>query len=549
MLKSIKTRRDLENVMLGIVEPLKQYYSTNKAWLNLGHTSAHYPDRAAWVEGFSRPLWGLGSFWSGGSSDTNWEEIYYKGLVAGTDPDNAEYWGDCVPYDQMLVEMAAISYTILMAKDKIIGPMSEKEKENLCTWLSQINKNPCYSCNWRFFHVMVNVALYKIGAQYDPEGMEESLKFLEECYVGEGWYLDGIQGAADYYVPFAMHFYGLIYSMFMNEEDPERCRRFVDRAMEFGKDFAYWFAEDGSGLPFGRSLTYRFAQASFFSACVMAHIEPIPLGEMKGIILRHLEYWLDQSIFDHKGLLTIGYTYPNLNMAESYNAPGSPYWSMKLFACLALPEEDTFWSVEALPLPNMDKIKTFPKAKMIMQRTDDGHVVSFPIGLQIGHVHTHMEEKYSKFAYSTKYGFSVMHSPFNFAEAAPDSVLSFELGGQIFIRRTIDEGEVREGIMISEWSPFMGIKVHSEIIPEGQGHRRIHKIESEYDCVAYDAGFAVKVGDDSCTVKCVQGNGLELVLRADPNTNLIHSKTDIPVVKYVIKKGTNIVETQVMYKV
>ncbi|MBE5939052.1 MAG: DUF2264 domain-containing protein [Lachnospiraceae bacterium] len=545
--ENIKSRQDMADVMLEILEPLKKYYSSEKSWLKLGDTSAHYPDTAAWMEGFSRPLWGLGAYWGGGSSDKEWEEIYIKGLTSGSNPKSEQYWGDCVPYDQMLVEMAAISFTILFAGDKILGQMNEEEKKHLFAWLSQINVNPCHSCNWRFFHVLVNVALKKAGVEYDANGMEESLKFLEDCYVGEGWYLDGINGQADYYVPFGMHFYGIIYSMFMKDVDPERCKRFVDRAMEFGKDYTYWFAEDGSGLPYGRSLTYRFAQASFFSACVMAHIEPIPLGEMKGIILRHMEYWFNKPIFDHDDVLTIGYAYPNLYMAESYNAPGSPYWSMKLFTCLTLPEDDPFWSARPLPLRKMEEIKVFPTAKMIMQRTDDGHSVSFPSGLHIGHVHTHMEEKYSKFAYSTKYGFSVMHGPYSFSEAAPDSVLSFWLDGQIFVRRTIEKCEIKDGKVISDWSPFMGINVHTEIIPEKGGHRRVHTIDSQYDMVAYDSGFAVPIGDKSCTAKCLIGDGDEMVLRADPNTNLLHSKTDIPTVKYKISKGTNVIETRIVY--
>lgn len=140
-----------------------------------------------------------------------------------------------------------------------------------------------------------------------------------------------------------------------------------------------------------------------------------------------------------------------------------------------------------------------------------------------------------------------MHSPYNFGEAAPDSVLSFEYGGQLFIRRSIDNGQVTDGKLISDWSPFVGIKVHSEIIPTEKGHRRIHTIESDYDCVAYDAGFAMPVGDNSCTVKCIRGEGEELVLRAEPNTNILHSKTDIPVVKFTIAKGKNVVETEIVY--
>ena len=545
-MKKIKTRQDMADTLFYLIAPLKKYYSKTKSWLNLGATSAHYPDTAAWMEGFSRPLWGLGSYWTH-SGNEEWERIYLQGIISGTDPESEEYWGDCVPYDQKLVEMAAIAYTLLWTGDKLTGKMTEQQRKNLFSWLSQINSNPCHNCNWRFFHILVNVALKKAGEKYDQKGMEESLNFIDECYVGNGWYLDGINAQADYYVPFAMHFYGLVYSIFMKDSDPERCQRYIDRAMDFGKAFAYWFSEKGGAVPYGRSLTYRFAQASFYSACVMARIEPLPLGVMKGIITRHLEYWLSKPIFDHDGVLTIGYGYPNLTMAESYNAPGSPYWGLKIFACLTLPEEDAFWQAEVLPLPKLDKIKSFPEAKLIAQRTEEGHAVLFPLGLQIGHVHTHMEEKYSKFAYSSKYGFSVMHSSCNFHEAAPDSVLSFEVDGHIFIRRTIDGGCVQEGKVISDWSPFKGIQVHSEIIPTDNGHIRKHTIKSDYNCIAYDSGFAVEIGDGSCTVKSVQGGGEALLLGVDPNTNLIRTKTEIPTVKYKIEQGTTEIETEVNY--
>lgn len=42
---------------------------------------------------------------------------------------------------------------------------------------------------------------------------------------------------------------------------------------------------------------------------------------MKGLIARHLRTWLKRPIFDRDHVLTIGYGYPNLTMAERYNAP------------------------------------------------------------------------------------------------------------------------------------------------------------------------------------------------------------------------------------
>lgn len=544
----IDSREAMEETMLMLLNPLKPYYSRGKAFLKLGVNSAHFPDESAWIEGFSRPLWGLAPFWAGGGRDAEFEELYRKGFAAGADPESEEYWGKCNDYDQRLVEMAAMGYTMLLAPEQIWKPLSEKEKGQVSDWLNEINRNKCCDCNWRFFQIIVNIALKKCGMPYSPEVLGDSLDFIEKCYVGDGWYRDGIAGLPDYYVPFAMHFYGLVYAVFMKEEDPERCGEYLKRAEQFGKDFVYWFSEDGSALPYGRSLTYRFAQSAFYSACVMAHIEPLPLPVMKGIIVRNLEYWLNQPILDHAGILTVGYCYPNLQMTESYNSPQSPYWAMKTFAVLALDQDDPFWSCEAAPLPRLDRQRRIVKADMIIQRCTDGNVVVFPGGNPYPHGHGHTEEKYSKFAYSTRYGFSVMRSDLNLQEAAPDSVLSFRVFDRIFIRGQVENIRVEDGSVSSEWSPVAGIRVCSEIIPTRTGHRRVHVVESEYECEAYDAGFAVPMEDtDACRVHILEGEGKVDTIKPDPNTNLICTKTLIPMAVYHIRKGKNVLETEFHY--
>ena len=92
---NLHSKKDFQDCMLSILEPLKPYYSEEKARLTLGVTMAHYDIGATWMEAFSRPLWGLVPFWAGGGSEPEFEEIYRKGLTAGTDEKNPEYWGEC----------------------------------------------------------------------------------------------------------------------------------------------------------------------------------------------------------------------------------------------------------------------------------------------------------------------------------------------------------------------------------------------------------------------------------------------------------------------
>lgn len=90
----------------------------------------------------------------------------------------------------------------------------------------------------------------------------------------------------------------------------------------------------GAAIPYGRSMVYRFAVISTFSALPLADVTPpAPLqwGHIKGLVLRHLRSWSSNpDIFRGDGTLNIGYGYDNMNMTENYNAPGTLNFSCAL---------------------------------------------------------------------------------------------------------------------------------------------------------------------------------------------------------------------------
>lgn len=133
----------------------------------------------------------------------------------------------------------------------------------------------------------------------------------------------------DYYSSsFAIHFLQLLYAKLAGADEPERAAEFRKRAQIAALDLAHYFDEEGRSIPFGRSVGYRFAMCAFWGALAYADVElPTPLtwGMVKGIVLRHLRWWQTQPhIWSSSGTLTIGYSYPNMYMAENYNSPGSP---------------------------------------------------------------------------------------------------------------------------------------------------------------------------------------------------------------------------------
>ena len=552
---TLNDKEQFKKQLIDILTPLKKYYRGGKVLFS--QHSAWYEDVSADMEAFARPLWGLVPYFAGGGEHDEFLRLYLDGIADGADSTSEGYWGETGERNQRYVEMASIAYALIFTPEKLWEPLSENTKDNLVKWLWQINEHEVCDSNWRFFRVLVNIALRKVNREYSAEKLSEDLNRLDEFYVSNGWYRDGVHGQTDYYIAFAFHFYSLVYAIAAKDYDSERARLYKERACEFAKTFIYWFDEDGEALPYGRSLTYRFAQASFWSACVIADVRPFPMGVMKGIIKRNLNNWLRKDIFDHAGILSVGYDYPNLLMAEHYNAHGSPYWGLKAFAFLMLPDEHEFWTCDALAMPEIDGTLEIKEAQMLLSRRS-GKTVAYPAGENEYFDCGQIIPKYLKFAYSAHFGFNVMRSQLSLSECAPDNMLVFDIDGLIMVRRHFISADIADGKMVMKWSPFKGITVKTTVIPTDKGHIREHEIISEYDCTAYDAGFAVSASDsDGCISGadkngafaqnaqqyCRVSGGEGSVIPAPPNTNLRYRKTLIPAVKYEIAKGKTTVKT------
>lgn len=553
----LRTRRDVQEALSQLLEPLSKCYSEGSARLILERSGADAYADIAEMEGFSRVLWGLVPAAAGGSHDELWE-LCLQGIRAGTDPEHAEYWGQVNDYDQRLVEMAVFGLAFALIPDRIWQPLSEKEKANLYQWLDQINHHPCYDCNWLFFHVFVNVGFRKAGLPYDAGQLENNLQRIEEFYLDAGWYSDGIGGHCDYYVPYAFHFYGLIYAQLMGDEDPERAGRYRERAALFARDFIQWFAPDGAAVPYGRSLTYRFAQSAFWSAAAYAGLDGFSPGQLKGLVLRNLRWWFQQPIFDRDGVLTVGYAYPNRIMSENYNAAGSVYWSLKTFLILALPDSHPFWSAEEQELAETGRISVQEPAHLVLCREPQtGHVAAFNTGHPSTNEHTHTSAKYEKFVYSTAFAFSVPRAEWGLAQGAFDSMLALSEGDRLFrVKRLCEETRIREHVLYAKWKPWRDVEVRTWIAAGLPWHIRIHRISTERMLDAAEGGFALglgllnssRTGDGAASASGTFGTSAiygmlgydtaELIY-PHANTNLLRPRTVIPTLRAALEPGTH----------
>ncbi|SHO51739.1 DUF2264 domain-containing protein [Anaerocolumna xylanovorans] len=560
---SFTTRQDYENCLVTLCENIRSEFSSDFTSLHLGETATLYDDKTIGLEGVARILWGLVPLWAGCGSSFMQQEIL-AGIKAGTKSSNPGGWGKLCNSHQAFVEMAPMALGLLLTPEKVWEPLSENEKSEFQAWLYQINDYSLPVNNWYFFRVLVNTALQSVGACNTEHKIEEDLQTIESFYLGDGWYSDGKTKQRDYYISFAIHFYSMIYVKFRKESDKVRCERFCTRAKEFAKDFIYWFSENGEAIPYGRSLTYRFAQCAFWCATVFAGVDTFPLGVVKGIINRHFRYWFSKPILDRSGGLTIGYGYPNLNMAEGYNSPGSPYWAFKSFLILALPESHPFWSTKEEPLPKLDSVKKLEHPMMLVSRQDKDNVVVLASGQYPGFDPVHSAEKYAKFAYSSRYGFHVPRSYYKLDQAAPDNMLAFCRDGVYFVRRQCKEVIVEETSIKSIWSPLDGIEVTTVLEICNKGHKRTHTITLDFPCEAVECGFGIPVDNyrdltkdcqeakayiatekDYSIIQLLAGNGLAGEFLAEPNTNILYPRTAIPYYKFSFEKGTYTICTYV----
>lgn len=567
----LRTRADLQQAVRDLVAPLLPWLSEGKARVRLGAGGVHYGSAAAEMESFVRPLWGIAPLVAGGGAFPEAAD-WAAGLDHGTDPAHPEYWGDPGPLDQRLVEMAGLALALIVAPQTFWAPLSEAAKGRATNWLLSINRHPPADNNWLFFRVLTNLALRHVGREWSEELTRAALDRLDSFHLGNGYYRDGKWYQLDYYTPMGMHFYGLMVARLAPDVFPEHAARYRERARAFAQDFQHWFADDGAAVPFGRSMTYRFAQAAFWAGCAWAGEEVLSWGRIKGLLLRHLRWWAERPIADRDGVLSIGYAYPNLFASEAYNAPGSPYWALKSFLVLALPEDHPFWAADEEPPEALPGGRVLAEAGGFAIRRGPGDAVVLTGG-QDGREHRCCDAKYARFAYSSAFAFSVSSdaaAPDRPERSAVDSGLMISRDGLAWATRSwITEAGIDAGMAWGRWQPDARLTVDSWLDFAGPGwHVRLHRFQSEDALQLAEGGFAVdRTGDghmspghwftlspDRCfvrTLSAVSGlvdltGGREgTIVRAAPNTNLRFPRTFFPRLHGTIPAGVSWVATAV----
>lgn len=596
----LTSRSSVQTLLSHLLTPLLPFFSPNKARVRPpGATAVRFDQTASEVEGFARPLWGLACLLAGGG-DYDFKEWWIEGLKNGTDKNSPEYWGEVRDNDQRMVEMCPVGFALAVWPGLWEG-LGEEGRKGVEEWLGgEVNGKNMPNTNWLWFRVFANLGLKKNGGKFSQERLDADIKHLDTFYRGDGWSNDGPKGIhqMDYYSSsFAIHFLQLLYSKLAGEDEPERAAEFKKRAQMAALDLAHYYDEEGRSIPFGRSVGYRFAMVSFWGALAYADVElPAPLtwGMVKGIVMRHLRWWQTQdNMWSSSGTLTIGYSYPNMYMAENYNSPGSPYWACLAFICLAVPETHPFWtSEEESHWSVIPRTKILPQPMHIMTNLG-GHCMLLSSGQACSYPMKGTHAKYGAFAYSSAYAYSVPPGLFTLEQYALASQLGLsDDGGEYWKTRRLSEShlDTARGVLVSRWSPFPDVKILTYLIPSVEAtpnwHLRVHRIEAGREVMTADGAFAIcneRRSDgrylDPYNAELCEGTSPRLIgnydlstpeawasgakgafavskgavgiralepesvgrtatlVNADPNSNLVESRSTIPTLQHTIRAG------------
>lgn len=214
--------------------------------------------------------------------------------------------------------------------------------------------------------------------------------------------------------------------------------------------------------------------------------------------------------------------------------------------------------------------------------------------------------KYGCFAYSSAYGYSAPPGLFTLEQYALASQLGLsDDGGEYWKTRRISEYagiEDRNGkpVLVSVWRPFPDVKIKTYLIPSERStpnwHLRAHLIEAGREVMTADGSFAISnertpdgrfldlydavkfqgthpklignydlktpeawvngaegafaVSKGAVGIKALERVGVgrqAMLVNADPNSNLLESRTTIPTLQHTVRAGSSVWYVSAIY--
>ncbi|MFG2722239.1 DUF2264 domain-containing protein [Streptomyces sp. NPDC048416] len=418
------TREHWERSADQLLLAVRPFASPGKGLINLpGARPSRSGPRSDGLEGYARS-WLLAAFRVAGDRGADPHghlERYAEGLVSGTrhplptgEPGSAspDAWPLTTHVPQAIVESASVALGLRLTRPWLWDGLDDGARQRAVDWLLPALGPSPVDNNWWLFGLTVAGFLQDVGIETDRAAatIDRALERIDRWYLGDGWYSDGPNRSFDHYNAWALHFYPVLHAHL--SDDAELLARYGPRLHAQLDAHSRLFGSDGAPMPYGRSLTYRFAAAAAPWLGTLTGHTPLTPGATRRLASGTLKHFLDRpagsGATDEAGLLTLGWHGPYPPVIQHYSGPASPYWAAKGYLGLLLPPEHPAWTAVEEPLPAETQDATLPLGPtgLLIQSTAADGVVRLHNHGSNNHVDggTGDDPCYSRFAYSTRTG-------------------------------------------------------------------------------------------------------------------------------------------------
>lgn len=495
-----------------LLEPLAKLFEPGRASLPIIGPASANGANADRLESFARPLL-LAAHYLQTAPEAGSEAFrenvarwFREGLVAGTTPGSAEAWGPDANYHQIHVEVGLLCISLQLAAAQLWAPLTQAERDQVAGWIATARHSGYVDNNHYFMgiHVLEFLRATGYGRPGDTAVVDAYFERLEAMSRGGGWFQDGINQAFDYYNAYAFNFYGLWWAHLHGEANPARAKRWRDWARAFMRDYEHFFAASGEHPAFGRSITYRFNSLAPFGLAVLENCTDVPLGRIRRLCTRNLEFFLSRSIYQEQGCLSVGWLDRFEASAELYTCAGSPYWAAKGFSPLLLPPTHAFWRAAEEPLLSErgDFARVIVPAGLVLRSTG-GEVEILNAGSQVSHTNLRYGAwKWSKTAYRTGTDFTcAFPAQTNWSV---DSALTLRLpDGRVFGRHSTVATEMTETHVAYRWAlgyapDQVNVGVDTVVWWHAGWLLQLHRFESHQPVTLRLGGYALPLAEPEC---------------------------------------------------
>ncbi|HVU33905.1 MAG TPA: DUF2264 domain-containing protein [Opitutaceae bacterium] len=511
-----------------LLEPLARLFAPGKAGLPIHGPASANGANSDRLETFARPLLLAAHYLqsvpetddaSAGPFRDRVADWFRRALVIGSTPGGPEAWGPDANYHQIHVEMGLLCVALQIAPEHLWTPLSQSERDQVARWLATARHTGYVDNNHYFMglHVLEFLRAQGYGRRTDAALVDTYFDRLERMHRGGGWFQDGINQAFDYYNAYAFNFYGLWWARLHGAQNPARAQRWRDYARTFTRDYEHFFAASGEHPAFGRSITYRFCAVATFGLTVLEHCTDLPLGRIRRLCTRNLEFFLRQPIYQDQGCLTLGWLDRFDASAEIYSDAGSPYWAAKGFSPLLLPPSHPFWTVPEEPLASErgDYARVIAPAGIVV-RSARGDVELINAGSQVSNTNLRYGAwKWSKTAYRTGVSFTCAFP--TQTNWSPDSALTIRLpDGRVFGRHSTVATELAETHVGYSWAlgyapEQINVGVDTLVWWRGDWLLQLHRLNALQPVELRLGGYALPLTEPTC----IRSSGPKLLVAWD----------------------------------